>query len=97
MNVLEKLQKNIDEVSGTKYYNLKDIMTNEFIQKNTTFNTYDDMINKSGLELTETSVEELYLNEGLNAFIKSNTKFEDFGEMCRLAVVDYTVNRVVDL
>ena len=61
-NILDKLQKNIEEVSGTQSYKLTDILNEEFIRKNTTFKSYDDMITKSGLELNETSAEELYLN-----------------------------------
>lgn len=43
------------------------------------------MINQSGLELSETTAEELYLNEELKNFIKANTKFKIFKDMCMLA------------
>lgn len=55
------------------------------------------MIDKSGLELTETTAEELYLNEKLNAFIKANSKFENFKEMCTFAAQEYVAKRVMDL
>lgn len=72
-------------------------MNTDFIRKNTTFRSYDDMIDKSGLELTETTAEELYLNEKLNAFIKANSKFENFKEMCTFAAQEYVAKRVMDL
>ena len=97
MQFLDKLQKNIEEVSGTNTYKLSDILTTEFIRTNTTFRSYDDMIDKSGLELTETTAEELYVNEELNAFIKANTKFENFKDMCALAYQEYVAKRVRDL
>ena len=55
------------------------------------------MIDKSGLELTETTAEELYLNEELNVFIKANTKFENFKDMVTLAAQEYVAKRVMDL
>lgn len=97
LNVLDKLKKNIEEISGEHTYNLTDILNNEFIQTNTTFKSYEDMINKSGLELTETTAEELYLNKELNDFIKANTKFENFKDMCTLASKEYISKRIMDL
>ncbi len=78
-------------------YKLSDILNTDFIRTNTTFRSYDDMIDKSGLELTETTAEELYLNEELNAFIKSNTKFASFKDMVTLAAQEYVAKRVMDL
>lgn len=97
INILDKLQKNIEEVSGTHSYKLTDILNEEFIRKNTTFKSYDDMITKSGLELNETSAEELYLNEELNNFVNENTNFENFKDMCASAASEYVAKKVMDL
>ena len=97
MRFFDKLQKKIEEVSGTNTYKLSDILTTDFIRTNTTFRSYEDMIDKSGLELTETTAEELYLNEELNVFIKANTKFENFKDMVTLAAQEYVAKRVMDL
>lgn len=97
LDIFDKLQKNLEEVSGTNTYNLSDVLTTDFIQANTTFGSYDDMIDKSGLELTETTAEELYVNEELNAFIKTNTKFASFKDMVTLAAQEYVAKRVMDL
>lgn len=97
MEFLNKLQKNIEDVSGTNTYNLSDILTDDFIRTNTTFRSYDDMIDESGLVLNETTAEDLYLNEELNAFIKANTKFENFKDICTLAAQEYVAKRVMDL
>lgn len=97
INILDKLQKNIEEVSGTHSYKLTDILNEEFIRKNTTFKSYDDMITKSGLELNETSAEELYLNEELNNFVNENTNFENFKDMCTSAAGVYVAKKVMDL
>lgn len=97
LDIFDKLQKNLEEVSGTNTYNLSDVLTTDFIRANTTFGSYDDMIGESGLELTETTAEELYLNEELNAFIKANTKFENFKDMVTLAAQEYVAKRVRDL
>lgn len=95
--IFDKLKKNLDEISGTNTCKLSDILTTDFIQANTPFRSYDDMINKSGLELTETTAEELYLNEDLNEFIKQNTKFENFRALCVAATREYATNKVMDL
>lgn len=97
MQFLDKLRKNIEEVSGINTYKLSDILNTDFIRTNTTFRSYNDMIDKYGLELTETTAEELYLNEELNAFIKANTKFENFKDMVTLATQEYVAKRVMDL
>ncbi len=70
LEIFDKLQKNLEEISGTNTYKLSDILTTDFIRTNTTFGSYDDMIDKSGLELTETTAEELYSNEELNTLLK---------------------------
>jgi hypothetical protein len=97
MEFLNKLQKNIEDVSGTNTYNLSDILTDDFIRTNTTFRSYDDMIDKSGLVLNETTDEDICLNEELNDFIKANTKFEDFDDMISLAAQEHVAKRVMDL
>ena len=97
LEIFDKLQKNLEEISGTNTYKLSDILTTDFIRTNTTFGSYDDMIDKSGLELTETTAEELYSNEELNTFIKANTKFENFKDMVTLATQEYVAKRVMDL
>ena len=97
LEIFDKLQKNLEEISGTNTYKLSDILTTDFIRTNTTFGSYDDMIDKSGLELTETTAEELYSNEELNTFIKANTKFENFKDMCTLAAKEYVANKVMAL
>ena len=85
IDVLNKLENNIKKVSGQNTYKLSDILNDDFIQTHTKFRSYQDIINQSGLELNETTAEELYLNEELNNFIKANTKFKTFEEMCTLA------------
>lgn len=97
LDIFDKLQNNLEEVSGTNTYNLSDVLTTDFIQANTTFGSYDDMIDKSGLELTETTVEGLCSNEELNEFIKENTSFENFEDMYTLATTEYVANKVMDL
>lgn len=96
-DILDKLQQNIEEVSRTHTYKLSDILTVDFIRANTNFDSYDDMIDKYGLELTETTAEELYLNEELNDFIKANTDFENFRDMCTLASREYVTTKLMDL
>ncbi len=97
IDVLNKLENNIKKVSGQHTYKLSDILNDDFIQTNTKFRSYEDMINQSGLELTETTTEELYSNEGLNNFIRANTKFKNFKDMCTLAVKEYLTKIVMDL
>ncbi len=97
IDVLNKLENNIKKVSGQHTYKLSDILNDDFIQTNTKFKSYEDMINQSRLELTETTAEELYSNEGLNNFIQSNTKFKNFKDMCTLAAKEYLTKIVMDL
>lgn len=97
LDIFDKLQKNLEEVSGTNTYNLSDVLTTNFIRANTTFGSYDDMIDKSGLELTETTIEDLCSNEELNKFIIENTPFENFEDMYTLATTEYVANKVMDL
>lgn len=55
------------------------------------------MLNQSGLELSEKTAEELYLNEELNNFIKANTKFKNFKDMCTLAAKEYLTKIVMNI
>ena len=94
---LKKLENNIKKVSGQHSYKLSDILNDDFIQTNTKFRNYEDMLNQSGLELSEKTAEELYLNEELNNFIKANTKFKNFKDMCTLAAKEYLTKIVMDI
>ena len=97
LDELQKIQKNIEEVSGTHTFKLGDVLTDEFIRANTTFRSYDDMFDKSELVLIEKTVEDLYLNEELNAFVRTNTKFENFRDMVSLAAYEYISKKVFDV
>lgn len=97
INSLSKLEKNISKVSGTHEYNLTEILSNKFIQTNTPFNDYQDLINKSGIKSDAKTFEELCDNEKLNKFIEEKTKFNNFHEMCVSASKEYITNQIFDI
>ena len=50
-NKLNNLQNNIKKFEGTHNLHLNEILTDDFIKENTSFKSFDDMIEQSGLTL----------------------------------------------
>lgn len=95
-NKLNKLQNNIKEFEGTHTYPLDEILTDDFIKENTSFKSYDDMVEQSGLTLNETTYDELCENKSLNEYISKNTKYDSFEDICTEATADFTMKKIME-
>lgn len=95
-NKLNNLQNNIKKFEGTHNLHLNEILTDDFIKENTSFKSFDDMIEQSGLTLNETTYEELCENESLNDYISKNTKYESFEDICTNGIVEFARKEIME-
>jgi len=93
---LNKLQKNTKDFEGSHEYSLNEILTDEFMQENTLFKSYDDMVEQSGLTLNETTYGELCENKSLNDYISENTKYDSFEDICTEATADFAMKKIME-
>lgn len=96
INKLTNLQNNIKEIEGTNTHSLNEILTDDFLKKNTTFKSYNDMVEQSGLTLNETTYDELCENKSLNEYISKNTKYNSFEDICTEATVEFAMNKIME-
>lgn len=81
---LDKLQKKVNELSGTNQVGLSELFNPVFMQKNTKFGNVEEMFEKSGLEIG--SREDIEKNQkAWDEFVKTNTNFTGWEEMLRVA------------
>ena len=81
---LRQLQQKISELSGEKQVPLKELLPDDFIRRNTDFETLQTMFDASGIE----NPEEIG-NEKFSEFISSNTRFHSWQEMIEAASAEY--------
>ena len=94
---LKKLEENAKKLDGKHKVTFSDLYTPEFMDSYTNVKTINELIEKSGFEVS--SIEDLnYLceNDVFNKFISQNTKFKTFIEMHKTAGAEYAKQRLYD-
>ncbi|MCK4793628.1 MAG: hypothetical protein KAV87_58405 [Desulfobacteraceae bacterium] len=85
---LDKLQKRVEELSGTNHVKLLDLFNVGFMRKNTTFSSIEEMFEKSGLEIE--SEEDIKTNQDVwDEFIKRNTNYAGWEAMLNAASAEW--------
>jgi len=85
---LDKLLKKAENLSGTNRVKLLDFFNVEFMRKNTSFSSVEEMFEKSGLEIE--SEEDIKKNqEAWNEFIKTNTNYAAWEAMLKAAIIEW--------
>lgn len=81
---LKKLQQKAKELHGQREVPLSELMPDNFIRKNTNFQTLQAMLDASGIE----NLEEIG-NEKFSKFISTHTRFSTWEEMIKVASTEY--------
>jgi hypothetical protein len=85
---LKRIQRNLKSLDGENSVPIKELMPDSFIQQNTEFTSFENLLESSGFK-----VEELK-DKGFSDFIASHTKFGDWQEMLDAAAARYVKRRL---
>ena len=89
----KKMKKAKEKINGR--VDLLDLMTDNFIKDNTDYNSFDEMINESGLDFsTEEQSAKSFESDQWNNYVQENTDFDSWDEMNKIAVREYTIKNL---
>jgi len=77
---LRRLQQNLKKLSGEHRLTDEDLLTDDFIQQNTNFQTREAFLEAGGIK----SQEDL-ATDAFNSFVAANTSFDSWTEMLKAA------------
>ena len=86
---LKRLQQNIDALSGQHEVRLTDLMPDTFIRQHSNFQSFQALIDASGIENTEDIG-----NEAFSKFISTHTTFASWDEMVKTAAAEYVKRKL---
>ena len=87
---LDKLRKNLLELSDTNEVKLVDLMNSGFVSSCSQYSSLEELIDASGFKVESKEDFEAIPDEAWEKFIKSNTIYESWSEMQKAAVIVYT-------
>jgi len=89
----KKMKKAKEKINGR--VDLLDLMTDNFINENTNYNSFDEMINESELDFsTEEQSAKSFESGQWNNYVQENTDFESWKEMIEIASREYMVKNI---
>lgn len=83
--LFKDLQKAAESIEGS--YALSDILNDNFVSANTSFSTYEEMVEQSPVKIKD-DMEDSEI-ELLDNYIASNTNYSDWEEMLNAAGTEY--------
>ncbi|MED4848295.1 hypothetical protein [Bacillus atrophaeus] len=91
---LDKIQRNAKELNGTKSVPLVELLTTDFVRKNTKFMNLDEMIETSPFEINNDEDFAAIPDQEWDDYIRANSKFFNWQEMLEQATEDYVVRKL---
>lgn len=83
---LDELKKKLEGLKGLeKSTQIAEVLTPDFMQKNSKFKSVEEMFKKSGFNVTTNEDFEKIPETELNAFVAQNTNFKNWSEMLKAA------------
>ena len=90
-NKLKRIEKNSKQIDGTKTtVPLKELVNDQFVQKNTKFRNLDEMVEKSGYEL-----EDFGELKEVDRFISQNSRFSSWEELQSEAIGEWGLKQIL--
>ncbi|MBR1844233.1 MAG: hypothetical protein IJ790_00715 [Lachnospiraceae bacterium] len=86
---LEKMQKNAEKLSKTKSIPLDKLLSKSFISKNTSFKSFEHMMESGNFDISSTEAFKKIPDNELDKFISANTKFKSWQNMIDCATKEY--------
>jgi len=91
---LKKMQKAAEEMEGTHEVPMDELLSDSFVQKNTKYQSADEMFEKSGFKIDSPEEFAAIPDAEWDVFIRGNTKFPNWEEMLGEASADYSSRKM---
>jgi len=86
---LDELKDNLQSLSGSHEVSTNDLMTDKFVNSETSFDTWEALMNAANVQSSEDLESEWFSD-----FIRSHTKFDGFQDMLESAAQLYVISRL---
>lgn len=91
---LDQLRKNLDEISGTHSYSLKEMFPDDFLHKHTKFSSISDFFEATGFKLDSQDDLKNLDETALDKFVSENSDFDSWESMKRQAGVELLEKKI---
>lgn len=78
-----------NELNNTYNISFYLLFSDKFVRKYSEFNTYEEMVEKTGVKIESEEDFEKYTDDELDLYIKNNSSFNSWEEMIQEAVSNY--------
>lgn len=95
MKELNDPVKNLKKVEWNHEFSTDKLLSKEFINKNTNFSNFDDMVEKSKLREEYENFEELLSSDKWNRYVSDNTPFSSWEDMVGEAAAPHIFKKIV--
>lgn len=85
---LNDLSKKLNSISGSHSYKMSEVITDEFIRKNSHFNSFDEFMLSCGIHNAEEF--KAFPENEMDKFVQANTHFVSWQEMLKTAGTEHT-------
>lgn len=91
---LEKLAKNAQELDGEHVVPFEELFPSEFLKEYTSVSTVQQLMNESGLNISNQEDFNNIPDEEWDEYIRKVTSFSDWQDMLDTAVKEYTIRKL---
>lgn len=91
---LDRLQKNLQEISGTHSYSFKEIFPDDFMRKYTKYMSVSDFFEATGFKLDSQEDFKNLDETALDKFVSENSDFDSWGSMKRTASAELLEKKI---
>lgn len=91
---LEKIQHNVENMSGEHTVKFTELFNESFMQRNTNFKSIEDMFEKSEFKVESNEDFKKIPDDKWDEYIQENTNFKDWKKMSEQAGEEYTKKKL---
>lgn len=89
MSGLEKLERNLERLDGDHEVPVSELFTDDFMRRNTQFQTFQAMIDAGGVETQEEMAQDSF-----SEFVAKHTRFNGWDEMFQAAGSEWMMRQL---
>ena len=85
-------EEKLNDISKPQQVELQNLLTDNYLSENTTFNNFDEFINKLGISTVEEF--ENYPEDKLDVFIKNHSSVQSWQDLLDGAATEYFISKL---
>lgn len=96
MKKISKMEQNAKELDGENNIPISELLTNNYLKKNTKFKNLDEVFDFYKKDMDEEEIEEVIETNNWNDYIRENTKFESWTDMLEDASGEWVQTKIFE-